>query len=90
MFSNISEIAENIATSAKKILKVPFSSILLLAENNRILQVREKRDGTIVIKVKPKIFGFLPFTTQLKIEVNPNDYINYNKVKESLQKFLGN
>lgn len=87
MFSNIHELSEVLSTSAKKLVKIPFTTILFLVEKNKIFQVRQKKDGKIVIKIRPKIFGFLPFRTEMNIEVDPNDYVNFSEVKSAIEKF---
>ena len=87
MFENIKELSSVISGSAKKLVKIPFTTILLLTESNKIIQVRQKKNGEIVIKIKPKLLGFLPFTTKMEIVINPNDYVNFNEIKKALDKF---
>lgn len=87
MFKNIHQLSEVISKSAKKLVKIPFTTVLFLVEKNKILQVKRSKNGEFVIKVKPKMLGFLPFTTQMEIKVNPNDYINFEEIRIALEKF---
>ena len=88
MYENIHQLAESISSSAKKLIKIPFKTVVFLIENNNILQVSQEEDGELVIKVKPKALGFLPLKTELEIRINPNDYVNYEEIKNALSKFI--
>lgn len=87
MFENIKELSNIISNSARKLVKIPFTTILLLIEGNKIIQVRQKKNGEIVVKIKPKLLGLLPFTSKMEIVINPNDYVNFNEIKKALDKF---
>lgn len=85
-FDNVKKLAENITGAAETVVKAPFQKALGVFNENKFVSLKKQKNGHFKIEVKNKYLAFIPFISEVCIDVNPLNSLEFKAIDDCFNK----